>query len=207
MSHRAMAHVRKLILSKELPEGTVLKPELIGRDLDISTTPAREALQVLASEGFLKSEVGVGFIVAELSANDIEDIFLIHAFLSGELTARAVDMATDDDINELEALHYELLAGARRGNLDIVENKNHEFHRLISNLSDSSKVANFLGLVARYVPRDFYREVEGWQEASAREHEAIVDAFRSRDRESAREAMAQHIKHAGQLLAADFDRR
>lgn len=202
-----MGHIRKLILSKELPEGAVIKPESIGRDLNISTTPAREALQVLASEGFLRSEIGVGFIVAELSADDIEDIFLIHAFLSGELAARAVDMATDDDINELEALNFELLAGARRGNLDLVENKNHAFHRLISNLSDSTKVTNFLGLVARYVPRDFYREVEGWQDASAREHEAIVDAFRSKDRESARDAMAQHIKHAGKLLAADFERR
>lgn len=201
----AAARVREDILSKKLVPGTTVRPEDVGRELGISPTPAREALQSLRAEGFLISTPGVGFVVAPLSADDLRDIFTAHAFLAGELAYRAVNNATDDDIDELEAVHYELMAAERRKDLERAEERNHTFHRMIARLGGSPKLAQILGIVARYIPRSFYVEVEGWDAASAKDHEAILAAFRTRDADAAREAMAEHMTNAGRLLAAAFE--
>ena len=200
----ASTWVRERILSKELVAGAVVRPEDVGRDLGISQTPAREALQSLRTEGFLTSEPGVGFVVAPLTPSDIRDIFTAHAFLSGEIAARAVKNATDTEIDELEAVHYELLAALRRGNSELVEDRNHEFHRQITHLADSPKLSQILGIVARYVPRSFYPAVEGWMDTSASDHDEIIANFRKKDADGARRAMEQHMTNAGTLLAENF---
>lgn len=203
-SSAAMNWVREQILSGALATGEIVRPEDVGTQLGISATPAREALQALRTEGFLESKPGVGFVVATLSTEDIQDIFMMHAYLAGELTARAVQHASDTDIDELEALHYELLAASRRNQAAEVEDRNHQFHRRITYLGKSPKLAQMLGLVSRYVPRSFYSEVGGWTEASRSDHEAIIHAFRNRDPEAGRQAMADHMTHAGRLLASQF---
>lgn len=199
-----MKWVRQRILSGDLPEGTIVRPETVGQELGISTTPAREALQALRSEGFLRSQERIGFVVAPLTKSDILDIFTAHGFIAGELAARAVPRTTPEDLDHLEALHYELLAASRRGLTAEAEDRNHEFHRYISKLAEAPKLAQIVGIVSRYVPREFYSHVEGWSAASASDHEAIVAAFRQGDGEAARQAMTEHIRHAGELLAAQF---
>lgn len=204
MSQAAMDHVRERVLSGDLRGGDVVRPEDVGRNLGISPTPAREALQSLKTEGFLESKPRVGFVVEPLSRADIRDIFTAHAFLAGEVAARAVAHASDEDIDELEALHYELLAAARRQRWDEVEDRNHQFHRRITLLADAPKLAQILSLVSRYVPRTMYSEIDGWADASSEDHESIIEAFRSRDAEAARQSMSHHMSHAGDLLADQF---
>lgn len=204
MSAAAMDWVREQVLSGALAPATVVRPEEVGRALGISPTPAREALQALKAEGFLSTQPGTGFVVEQLTSADIKDIFTAHAFLAGELTARAVGMAEKHDVDELEAIHFELLAAARRRRSQDVEDRNHEFHRRITHLAGSPKLAQILGIVSRYIPRSFYSEVEGWDEASATDHSAIIEAFRAQDPDAARRAMSDHITHAGDLLAVQF---
>ena len=52
-----------------------------------------------------------------------------------------------------------------------------------------------------YAPRKFFPAVEGWPEASAHDHQEIIARLRDRDPDGAREAMAQHVRNAGILLA------
>lgn len=207
LSDDAAAYVRDLIMSGQLPPGSSVRPEVIGGALGISTTPAREGLQALRVEGFLQLLPRRGFIVAPLTGQDIRDLFTAHALIAGELAARASDLADDSDIAELEALQHELLAAAQRRDLLLLEEKNHAFHRQINRIADARKIAWVIGLVDRYVPRLFYSSIEGWPQATADDHSTILEAIRSHDRDAARAAMARHIIHSGDLLAAQFDKR
>lgn len=204
LSHRASSWVRENILSRQLAAGSVVRPEDVGHELGISQTPAREALQTLKAEGFLVTRPGVGFVVASLTPKDIRDIFTAHALLAGEIAARAVSNATEEETGELEAIHFELLAASKRRDSARVEDRNHAFHRHITHLADAPKLAHVLGIVSRYIPRTFYSSVGGWVDASAHDHNDILTAFRERDRDKAREAMAEHMINAGELLAQSF---
>lgn len=61
--------------------------------------------------------------------------------------------------------------------------------------------------MTRYVPRRFYSNIEGWPEATIHDHSELVEALTARDTDAARNAMADHIAHSGELLAAHFDER
>lgn len=204
LSREATVFIREKILAREYPEGMVIRPEDVGKAMGISPTPAREALQALRVEGFLDAVAGKGFVVSSLSPADIEDIFTAHALIAGELAARAARTATPADIDELEAMHFELLAAARRQQLDLVEERNHAFHRHISQLAGSPKLTRILGIVSHYVPRSFYPSIAGWPQASAEDHSQILASLRAGDPESARAAMQSHVEHAGSLLAKRF---
>lgn len=207
LSEKATAHIRGLIMSGELQPGTLVRPETIGEELDISTTPTREALQSLRVEGFLKLVPRHGFVVAPLTGQDIRDLFQVQALIGGELAARAASKATPQDVAELEALHHELIAAAARKDHVRLEEKNHAFHREINLMADSRKIIWMLGLVTRYVPRRFYSSIAGWPQATVDDHGELFRSIKAKDPEAARTAMQQHIAHAGELLAAHFDER
>jgi len=194
-------------MSGELRPGTIVRPETVGQALSISTTPAREALQALRVEGFLDLVPRRGFQVAPLTGEDIRDLFQVQALIAGELAARAAVNLQDDDLAELEALHHELIAAARRNDHKLLEDKNHAFHRQINKMAGSRKILWALSLITRYVPRQFYATIPGWPTATVTDHEELLEGIRSRDAAKARSAMVAHIIHSGELLAANFDER
>jgi DNA-binding GntR family transcriptional regulator len=207
LSDEASAYVRGLIMSGELRPGTSVRPETIGEALGISTTPAREALQALRVEGFLDLVPRRGFLVAPLTGKDIRDLFQVQALIGGELAARAAANASEAQIDELDALHHELIAAARRHNHELLEEKNHDFHRQINLMADSRKIIWALSLITRYVPRQFYSSISGWPQATVEDHGRLLEGIRAKDPEVTRTAMTEHIAHAGELLAAHFDER
>lgn len=207
LSEKATAYIRGLIMSGELRPGSVVRPEVIGEALDISTTPAREALQALRVEGFLELVPRRGFLVAPLTGQDIRDLFQVQALIAGELAALAAAKGTEQDVAELEALHHELIAAAARNDHALLEEKNHAFHREINLMAGSRKIIWALGMVTRYVPRQFYSSIPGWPRATVEDHAELLKGIQAQDPEATRTAMQQHIVHSGELLAANFDAR
>lgn len=207
LSDEAAAYVRGLIMSGELRPGTAVRPETVGQALSISTTPAREALQALRVEGFLDLLPRRGFQVAPLTGADIRDLFQVQALIAGELAARAAASYTDEDLAELEAVHHELIAAARRNDLELLEEKNHAFHRQLNKMAGSRKILWALSLITRYVPRQFYSSITGWPQATVTDHEELLEGIRSGDAAKTRASMLAHIVHSGELLAANFDER
>lgn len=207
LSDNAAAYVRSMVMSGQWRPGDSVRPESIGEQLGISATPVREALQALRVEGFLELLPRRGFRVAALTGKDIRDLFAAHGLISGELASRAAVRATSAEAAELEALHHELLAAAKREDFPLLERKNHEFHRQINLIADSRKITWVLSLMGQYIPRLFYSSIEGWPEATAHDHSGILEGLRSRDPDAARSAMYSHIVHSGELLAQQFDKR
>jgi DNA-binding GntR family transcriptional regulator len=201
LSDLAAAHVRELIVSGQLPAGGYIRPETVADELGISATPAREGLLLLQTEGFLTIEPRRGFSVTALSSEDIRDIYDAQALLGGELTARAARVISSERVDELEAIQAELERAAHDKDYEAVERLNHRFHETIYRLAGSRKIRWLIKATLPYAPRKFFAAVEGWPEASAEDHRAIIEHLRSGDDEAARAAMANHVRRAGALLA------
>lgn len=201
LSDLAAAHVRELIVSGQLRAGEFIRPETVADDLGISATPAREGLLLLQTEGFLTIEPRRGFSVTALSSEDIRDIYDAQALLGGELTARAARLISPELVDDLERIQTDLEKAAADEDYDAVERLNHRFHQTIYRLAGSRKIRWLIKATLPYAPRKFFAAVEGWPEASAHDHRAIIEHLRSGDAEGARAAMAAHVRRAGALLA------
>ncbi|WP_185994585.1 GntR family transcriptional regulator [Nocardioides campestrisoli] len=205
LSDEAAAYVRELVLTGQLRAGEFVRVDRVAEQLEMSVTPVREGLLALRGEGFLELAPRRGFVVAELTEDDVRDLFWVQARLAGELAARATTRLTPAEVAELEELQATITRALEAGELDEVERSNHAFHRTINLAARSPKLAWFLRAATRYVPNRFYHRIGGWPDASRHDHAGLLDAIRARDAEGARRAMEEHIIHAGQLLVDHAD--
>jgi DNA-binding GntR family transcriptional regulator len=200
LSDNVAAYVRDLIMSGEVKGGEYLRVERIATDMDVSVTPVREALAALRGEGFVDQEPRKGFLVVPLRETDVQDLFDEQARISGELASRSVKAMDAEAVAGLVELQGRLEQASQGGRVDEVERLNFEFHRLINTASESRKLEWILRTVMRYSPRRRFQSVDGWDNASVKEHHAIIAAFQASDGEGARTAMESHVRHAGDLL-------
>lgn len=202
LSEEVASYVRALIMSGELKEGDFVRLDRIAVEMDISVTPVREGLLLLRGEGFVVLEPRRGFMVAPLSPHDVADLFFVQSAIAGELAARAAKALSDADVEHLDTVQQAISAAVGRGDSDEVVRLNHQLHRSVNRAAVSPKLTWFLNLAVRYVPSRFFASIEGWEEASAHDHAALISALRSRDADAARSAMEDHIRHAGELLVS-----
>lgn len=207
LSEEVAEYVREAIMAGELQPGESVRVENLADALAVSATPVREALHALRVEGFLELVPRRGFTVAPLVGDDIRDLYRGHALIAGELAARAALTTTPEQVSELEALHFELMAAAHRDDTELLERKNHEFHRAIYVIAGAPRLRWVLGIFSRYVPRRFYDQIPGWPATTTQDHAAVLAAIIQRDANAARAAMEKHIANSGELLAQHFDRR
>ena len=207
LGDEAASYIRNQITSGNWAPGTRVRPELIASQMGISTTPVREALHALRTEGFLILLPRRGFAVARITGDDIRDMFVAQAFIAGELASRAATRITSEGLKRLEDVHASLTESANRGDLEALGYWNQEFHKEVDVSSESPRLAWVLGLISRYSPQRFYADIEGWPQTTIDDHAGLVEAIRRHDARAAREEMADHIRRAGEQLAQHVDDR
>lgn len=205
LSYEVATHVRELIMSGNVRPGDFIRQDALADELQLSATPIREGLLLLSGEGFVELKPRRGFVVAPLSAADVRDLFTAQALLAGELVSRAAVRMEPDNLRELTEVHEALRKAAGAGAGELVESLNHDFHRRINRAADAPRLAWMLSISTKFAPRRFFATIPGWSKASAQDHAAIIHAIGAGDAEAARAAMTQHMKNAGDLLAANFD--
>lgn len=202
LSHKVASYVRENIMVGRFAAGQFLRTDNLAAQMGVSHTPVREGLMLLQSEGTVHWEPRRGFRVAAVSAQDIQDLFQVQAYVAGELAARAAAVLSAEAVAALRGLQAQLEQAAETGDCTAVDSFNHQIHRRINKASGSAKLTTLLNQTLQYVPLRFFGMVEGWAQASAHDHSAIFDALEAGDADAARAAMTAHIVHVGDLLQA-----
>ena len=79
----AAGYVREQIMSGNFRPGDFLRMGPIAEAVGMSITPVREGLLALAAEGYVRAIPRRGFVVAEFTRRDIQDLFWTQAKLAG----------------------------------------------------------------------------------------------------------------------------
>jgi DNA-binding GntR family transcriptional regulator len=202
LKDEAAAAICRLILAGEARGGTLLRLAPVAAQLQMSVTPVREALLILAQEGWVVQEPNVGFRVAPLRRSEVEDMFLVRRFIAGELTARAALRLTYDRLNELAAIDRELGSIPLTDGGRIVQ-LNDRLHRVIDEAADSPRLSYMRGASRLSVPN--MADVDGWPEHTKTSHAPVLDALRRRDVEAARACGSEHYRDGAALILRHWD--
>ena len=90
--------LRDQIISGELQPGMRLSQQKLADELSVSRTPLREALQRLASEGYVVTQANRGMVVAPVTLDHVEDGYSFRLLVEPTLTAAVIHSITRDDI-------------------------------------------------------------------------------------------------------------
>nr|WP_272213305.1 GntR family transcriptional regulator [Marinicella sp. W31]MDC2879252.1 GntR family transcriptional regulator [Marinicella sp. W31] len=110
-----VARIRTILVDGELADGTRIPEADLCARFNVSRTPLREALKVLAAEGFVVLRPNRGAIVAPLDPAEITPLFEFKGALERLIGLTAADRATDEEIAALEEIHLALDTAAREG--------------------------------------------------------------------------------------------
>ncbi|GAA3356269.1 GntR family transcriptional regulator [Saccharopolyspora gregorii] len=206
LSDEVASRIRDRIVTGLLRKGEHLHLERLAEEIGVSVTPVREALLALRGEGFVELEPRRGFTVLPLNRKDIEDTSRVQAAIAGELAARTAALISVGQLAGLEEVQAELEHAGRFGIGDAAE-LDLRFHHAIYDIADSAKLAWFVQLTSRYVPRELLAATEDHAETTGSEHRAILRALHNRDPEAARRAMHEHLAHHGQVVIRRLDQQ
>lgn len=214
----------KLIESGELKEGETMPPEReIVATYGVSRTVAREALQALASRGFVEARPRhrpiisrpsfetaiqtVGSVVERLLEQEggVRNMFETRVLIEAALVRRAAQTATADQISEmartLQANRFAIDDSDRFYETD------QAFHRLFYNMSGNPiLVATHSAFVEWLSPH--WVQMPHLTERNARNfeaHQAIFDAIQNGNADIAEAELCTHLEEAWGQVRETFD--
>lgn len=187
--------LRQQIYAHELQPGSWIDEQALAANFGISRTPMREALKVLAAEGLVRLEPRRGCYVAELSEEDLDEIFPVMALLEGRVAFEAATKASPSDLEYLSAIHEQLERHAAANDPDRFFEANQTFHNALQKIAGNrwlKQMIDDMRKVIKLTRRDSLR-LEGRLRQSLTEHRAILKALLDRDAETAGRAMHDHL--------------
>ena len=189
--------LRQRIFNRELTPGNWIDELKLADEYGISRTPLREALKVLATEGLVTMKVRRGAYVTEVNAKDLRDVFHLMAVLEADAAGTVATMATDKQLQELEALHQQLEKAAkdRKDHLKFFA-INEVFHVKLLELANNRWAGQMVADLRKVMKLNRAQSLlkTGRIEESLTEHAAIMMALKRRDAAAAQDAMWAHIE-------------
>jgi DNA-binding GntR family transcriptional regulator len=193
------------ILSGGLPPGTRLEEQELAEKYNVSRTPIRETLRMLAATGLVEMRARQGAVVATLTIPRLIEMFQVMAELEGLCARNASRRVSPSRLVELDAAHKSCIDAVSVNDPAGFYEANRIFHELIYTASNNQfleetmrSLRNRVAPYRRYVTYQPGRMIE-----SVDEHERVLSAIKRGDGDAADSAMRDHVMLLGDNFA-DF---
>jgi DNA-binding GntR family transcriptional regulator len=194
-----LCRLRDYIIDGHLQDGARVPERELCDLFDISRTPLREALKVLASEGLVELLPNRGARIKGLDANELRELFDVMGGLESLAGRLACENITQDDIAEIEQIHFEMYGFYVRRDLDGYFRCNQKIHRRIVEIAANKiltatyfSFGNRIRRVRYIANLDLHHD--RWSEAM-REHENMLDALRRRAGRELADILFTHLRN------------
>lgn len=189
--------VRTAIVDGTIKPGTVLSAAGIAGWLDVSRSPAREAILQLQNEGLVTVVPRRGAVVLEGGMADIEAIFGFREPLEGMAAALAAERIDATTLAELTAAFEAHTEAVHGGDLDRHLQLDEKFHTLFIQASENERIIESLRTVRAQLgvlTRRLSAEPGAMDDRIIGAHRAIYEAIRHGDRREAERVARSHVR-------------
>jgi DNA-binding GntR family transcriptional regulator len=194
-TERLAEEISNAILAGEFAPGARLDEQQLAQRFGVSRTPVREALRQLATSGLIDLRPRRGALVADLSPQDVETMFVAMAEMEASCARLSALRMTSLERRRLEALHEQMGVLVGLGDPQTYADANQTFHLTIYAGAHNSVIADFTaGLRRRVAPfRRAQFRTSGRLPLSFAEHGVVVTAILAGDAAGAHAAMLRHV--------------
>lgn len=195
-------YLRQKILEGEYPPGMWLRQDAIAADLGLSRMPVREALRQAEAEGWVVSYRNRGWAVSALTAEDVEELYVMRMALEGLAARVGAVLLKDEDMQRMEELlrRMEELRVVQDGMLFL--RPDWEFHDVLYASARRPRlyrrIKSLQENAARYI--GVYITLPGATDLAIEGHQRILQACKSRDPQAVEETARQHIAEIAQRV-------
>jgi len=207
LHEEVVGRIRAILLDGEIPPGARIPERDLCDRLQISRTPLREALKVLAAEGLVQLLPNRGSRAAKLTDKDMRDLFEVCQGLEALAGELACERIAESEIAEIAAAHAAMVQHHRDEDLLQYYRCNRAIHEAIVAAAGNPVLTGLYASVTARIRRARYvtpMTAQRWALA-VREHEAILNALQRRDGVSLSHILRTHLRHKrDEVLQAGF---
>jgi DNA-binding GntR family transcriptional regulator len=186
--------VKSMAITYGIRPGERINEVDLARQLNVSRTPLREALNRLATEGFLSTRLNKGFFARSLDPNEVFNLYEFRSAIESATASIACERATKQELQELE----KFVLASKDEKDDVLATKllrlDEEFHERVALATHNDEfVRSVRGINARI---HFVRWIDmqsGRRVHTQNEHLQIIQALKKRDANAASQMMRRHI--------------
>ncbi len=198
----AVAVLRRLILSGELPPGERLREIPISERLGVSRTPVREAFRTLAAEGLIDLLPNRSVEVSEINNEDAADAFAVLGVLEALAARFACERMPDEKIQaltDLQVMMEDQFATADRVGYTETNRQIHEL--IVAGSENVALITAWRMILPRAQRARTLNNLDRRRWADAvREHREMLTAMQNRNGEALAEIMREHFDNGVQSI-------
>lgn len=189
-----IARLRTLLINGEFAHGVRIPEADLCDRFNVSRTPLREALKVLAVEGFIELRPNRGAIVAPIDPVEIGHVLEFKSGIERQIGLLAAVRASREDVAAMEAIHSEMGTSIVRSDPVLYTELNQRFHNRLAQATHNPILLQTYDnlqlriLRVRFTINDSVERLD----ASYAEHEMIMMAFRAKARLDLAERLEEH---------------
>jgi DNA-binding GntR family transcriptional regulator len=168
--------------------------------------PGRGALSRLSGAGDLVSRPGRGFAIAPLTISMVRNMFELRHILEMAAAELAATTGSRDEIDEMQRAAEYSCSGPEGDGYRLAIASNVEFHVAVAKATHNDLLVDSVRSCLLQVYRvlslggDFAR----FEQGTAAQHHAIVNAIASHDPSRAREAVDRHLSRGADVIMGNL---
>ncbi len=198
----ALRVIRENIINLQLKPGSMISEQDLADELSISRTPVHEALQEISKTKIIEVFPQKGSLVSRIDMKLVNEARFVRATLEAAITEMAVEMATPQDIEQLEEnLNLQEFYQKKHSSDKLMELDN-AFHEMMYKIAD--KMQTYYMVRTMNIHYDRFRELR-YQTSDATpivdEHKLILEAIINKDSKKAKDLVLAHLSKAN----ADYE--
>jgi DNA-binding GntR family transcriptional regulator len=205
MTDQVYALLKEEIIRVDRQPGDLLGEAGLAERYGVSKTPVREALRLLARDGWIVVLPRKGYLVRPLRLGDVREIFAMRLMLEPALAAAAAAVIDGDAVTRLRArVDAQAAAGSVRDALGAAR----EFHVALTDMAGNSRASATLADLFDEVRRLHFLLPSVESHITSREeltaHQHLTGALAQGDGARAAELMREHLNEVSRALVRGF---
>lgn len=197
------------LMSLRIEPGSRVTIDVLARELGVSQTPIRDALNRMEAEGLVVRVPHAGYrIPPQITRQRFEDMLEVRLLLEPAAARRSAERASLEQVSGLRRMLVEMAeleGGAGLMAYGAFGLRDAAFHDLVALSAENQVIRETLARLHSHVHLfRLHRDTQVTHLAMA-EHEDVVAAIAARDPDAAAYAMRRHILRSGQRFGRLFD--
>ena len=191
---------RMILIGEIKPRERLIEADLSQR-LDVSRAWIRDALKLLQAKGLVTVVPYKGAMVAELTKDEVEEIFFVRVALEKLCYQVVVENIRPEHIQHLRHLASEIEKAFQMDRFDQMVTANSAFHEYIYDLCENKTLIQML---MQLKTRFFIFNTIAWSipealETVLREHWEFISAFESKNLDALNQLAEKHFSYSKEL--------
>lgn len=206
---KAYAWIKDGIDSCRLKMGEPLPETCLANEIGVSRTPVREALRILAQEGYVKIIPLKGAFVSDVSIEDVREIYDIRKLIEPFAALSAVSHIPSAELRQLEAERESFtkkIMGGRDADAACIADLDLKLHFIIARYVPNRRIKSIL--------INGYSQLKRFQRFSAysfsdiqnmiEQHVMIVNCLKARDPAILQQCIYEHVVNSGEYVMKNY---